>query len=367
MKNKTHLCFFNSSRAWGGGEKFHAEMASALHASGYAVTVACAPEGELAKYLQQGAPEIPQVHFRIKNLSLANPFLRQKIKRFFREKGVTHVLLNLPSDLKTAAPAAKSAGVSRIIYRRGSAIPVKNSILNRYLFRQVLTDVIANSKATKETLLAHGVVNPEKITVLYNGLDTQAFEKKAEGLEVESKRLFMIGSAGRFSPEKGHAQLLEAIALLKAKNQPVKLLLAGKGPLEVELKAQADALGIRQEVDFLGFQEDIRPFMQSLDVFVLPSHWEGFGYVLVEAMASGVPAVGFSVGSIPEVIAHGKTGLVVTEKTSQALAESLEKLIENPLLCKALGEAGPAHVQANFSQEAAVEKLLCFLRLTKKP
>jgi len=342
-------------------------MALALHAHGYAVTVVCAPESELAKYLQRRAPELTQVHFRIKNLSFLNPFLRQKIKRFFREKGITHVLLNLPSDLKTAAPAAKSAGVSRIIYRRGSAIPVKNTPLNRYLFRQVLTDVIANSEATKQTVLAHGVVEAEKIKVLYNGLDTKPFEETLEPLIPKKEGAFALGSAGRFSPEKGHDLLLEAFARLKEKKYPVQLLFAGKGELESQLKAQTESLGIKEDVLFLGFQEDIRPFMQSLDVFVLPSRWEGFGYVLVEAMASGVPAVGFPVGSIPEVIAHEKTGLVAAGKTPQALAESLEKLIVNPSLCKTLGEASPAYVEAHFSQKAAVEKLVLFLGLTKKP
>lgn len=342
-------------------------MVLALHARGYAVTVACTPESELAKYLQRRAPEIPQVHFRIKNLSFLNPFLRQKIKRFFREKGITHVIFNLPSDLKTAAPAAKSAGVSRIIYRRGSAIPVKNTFLNRYLFRQVLTDIIANSEATKQTVLTHGVVEAEKIKVLYNGLDTKPFEESIEPLIPKKEGIFTLGSAGRFSPEKGHDLLLEAFALLKEKNYPIQLLFAGKGGLESELNTQAESLGVKEEVLFLGFQEDIRPFMQSLDVFALPSRWEGFGYVLVEAMASGVPVVGFPVGSIPEVIDDGKTGLVAKEKTPQALAESLEKLIANPSFCKTLGAASPAYVEANFSQKAAVEKLVLFLGLTKKP
>jgi glycosyltransferase involved in cell wall biosynthesis len=336
-------------------------MALALHTRGYAVTVACAPEGELAQHLRQRVPELPQVHFRIKNLSFLNPFLRQKIKRFFREKGITHVIFNLPSDLKTAAPAAKSAGVFRIIYRRGSAIPVKNTLLNRYLFRQVLTDVIANSEATKQTVLVHGVVEAAKIKVLYNGLDTKAFEEDIKPLIPKKEGVFTLGSAGRFSPEKGHDLLLEAFALLKEKNYPIQLLFAGKGELESELKTQADSLGVKGDVLFLGFQEDIRPFMQSLDVFVLPSRWEGFGYVLVEAMASGVPVVGFPVGSIPEVIDDGKTGLVAKEKTPQALAESIEKLYLNSSFRKQLADAGPAYVQTNFSQESAVSKLTSFL------
>ena len=389
------LCFCNTSAMWGGGEKWHLEAAQAMARRGYRVILVCQTHSALHERAQEH-PELELFPVRLGRFSFLNPVLMGALTSFLRHNRVHAVVLNLPTDLKCLAPAAKKAGVPRIFYRRGSAIPVKNSWMNRRLFA-MLTGVIVNSQATRDTLLQNNasLMAPERIHLLPNGVDIAAFDGALAAVPAgqasppqavpappqsiaaqaiapaQNPRPLIIGTAGRLSPQKAqHLFLLLGAALLPL-GVPFTLLVAGGGPRQEELHALATRYGVQEHVEFLGFQENLAPFWQRIDLFVLTSLWEGFGYVLVEAMLARKPVFAFAVSNIPDLVQQGVNGRLFSlppgaESLTEAaplreMAEAAKQLWQHPEQGTAMGEAGRAFAVANFSQEGAMHTLEALL------
>jgi len=165
------LFFFNSNKSWGGGEKWHLETAAFFKYRSYDVRIFAAPGKAL--FMKAAGFGIDTLPVNISNLSFLNPFKLIGLYRCFRSCKPDAVIFSLPSDLKSAGSAARLAGVKKIIYRRSSALPVKNSLTNRLVFRKIITHLIANSKETKRTVLANNkrLFNSSRIVIIYNGLD----------------------------------------------------------------------------------------------------------------------------------------------------------------------------------------------------
>ena len=355
----TNVCFFNSNKVWGGGEKWHYDISLRLKQQGYAVLVVTNAESELFQQLTlQG---ISPHQIKISNLSFLNPYKIFSICRILRQNKISTIFLNLPSDLKVAGIAAKLAGVRHIIYRRGIALPVRNSWLNRWLFRSILTGVIANSEETRRRILQNNpkLIEDHKLKILYNGIDVKAFDRKHVCQLYEKKTdEILLGTAGRLSPEKGQHHLIDVVNVLRKQGLNCTLLIAGQGKLEQQLRQYAQQLGVGKHVVFLGFVQDIKSFMETLDIFVFSSLFEGFGYVLVEAMTARKPVVAFDVGSIPEIAEHKKTGYLVEKGNIEAFAGYVKALIHDPSLRERLGRLARKRVEEKFAIEKVVEKVI---------
>lgn len=346
---RTHICFFNSSAPWGGGEQWHYETALRARNAGYRVSVAAEGGGVLADRLK-GEPGVELHLLRLGALSCLNPLALSKLARFFRRSEVDKVILCLPRDVKAGGIAARMAGVPDIIYRRGIAVPVRDRWTNRLLLGRVVTKVIVNSLETRRCLLAEnpGLVPPERIHLVHCGLDVAAFDaRRGRPLVARQPGEILVGNAARLTEQKGQRLLIEAAALLRGQLPGLRVLIAGTGELEAELKCLADRLGVRDTVRFLGFVSDMRAFHDSLDIFALPSLWEGFGIAQMEAMAAGLPVVAFRVSSIPEVVIHGETGLL-SQPDAKALADNLLRLAGDAPLRERMGRAGRARVLEHF-------------------
>jgi glycosyltransferase involved in cell wall biosynthesis len=179
----------------------------------------------------------------------------------------------------------------------------------------------------------------------------------------------VIGTAARLSPEKGLTYLLEAFALLKERfGGRVALRVAGDGPERGRLLAQARRLGL--EVDWAGWVEhDALPaFLQSLDVFVLPSLYEGFGVAAVEASAMELPVVASRIDGIPDVVADGRTGVLAPPRDAGALAAAIGRLVEDAELRRAMGAAGREFVAERYDWDKnAAELEAIYARLAGAP
>lgn len=343
------LCFFNTNGPWGGGEHWHFENALLARDKGYHVSVIAGKDSELAKRLE-GQTGIRLFTPALGSLSFLNPFAIARLVRFFRKQQVDAVLLCLPRDVKVGGIAAKLANVPDIIYRRGIAVPVRDRLLNRLIFRHVLTKLIVNSNETLRCVLSeNGQLMPqEHIHLIHNGFDVAEFDARPSAPLVPRRPgEVVIGTAGRLTAQKGQHLLIEAVALLRSEAPPFRVLIAGAGELEAQLKHQVRHLGLESHVEFLGFVTDMKAFHQSIDIFALPSLWEGFGFVLAEAMSMELPVAAFEVSSIPEVVAAGETGLLCPPSAG-ALAENLLRLMRDENLRKTLGVQGRARVLTHF-------------------
>jgi glycosyltransferase involved in cell wall biosynthesis len=357
------IFLINSSRTWGGGEKWHLETACSLKKKGFDVAVlACRNKELFNRSVDSGITTIP---ISISNLSFINPCCLIRLIRLFKKEKPDAVILNFSADIKTAGVAAKIAEIRNIIYRRGSAIPIRNTSLNRMLYSRIITHIIANSEETKRTILQNNrnLFPPEKITVIYNGIDLGQMDRMpATKLCERVKDEIIIGNAGRLVLQKGQKYLIDMAAVLKKNGYAFKVLVAGDGPLEASLKKMAAEADVEDHIEFLGFVDNVKAFMETIDVFVLTSIWEGFGYVLVEAMACKKPVVAFDISSNPEIIAQGETGCLVDALDIHALCQKVADLIRDPALCEKLGIAGRKRVEDHFEMGKTQHQVEVFLK-----
>jgi len=355
------ICFFNTAVAWGGGEKWHFEVSQHLHSKGHNVLVVAHEKSALLDRLKKS--KIPYQKINASNLSFLNPFKSGQVKKLFKKFSVETLVLNLSRDVKLAAPAAKAVGVKRIIYRRGSAIPIKNTILNRYLFGNVLTEVLANSIATKKTVLINNPrLFPEnKITVIHNGIEIPNGIEQYQSKGNSKNHVFTLVNLGRLEAQKNQRFLVDLAKELKSRKLKFKMIIGGEGRLREELEEQISANEVDEEVQLYGFVDDPLQFLAQADVFVLPSLWEGFGYVLAEAALCKKPIVAFNISSNPELVLHKKTGFLVSQGDSTAFANAIDHIYQNPEIGAQMGELGFEHVASNFEKEKKLQEIEAYL------
>jgi glycosyltransferase involved in cell wall biosynthesis len=169
----------------------------------------------------------------------------------------------------------------------------------------------------------------------------------------------VIGTVCRLvEPKKGLRFLLEALAHLERETgKPVcQLLIVGEGPAEEALRSLSEQLGIASRVVFSGMRRDIPQLLSLMEIFVLPSLYEGFGIAILEAMAAGKPVVASTVGGIPEFVVSGESGLLVPPGDSVALAAAIRQLLARPERAKAMGCRGQEHVRKHYSIESVVRQ-----------
>jgi glycosyltransferase involved in cell wall biosynthesis len=218
--------------------------------------------------------------------------------------------------------------------------------------------IIAVSEATRRYLIENSIP-AEKVEVILNSIDTGRFAAEANGQAIRCE----FGLAGaevvtmvaRLHPNKNHALLIEAFSRLQARRPRARLLIVGTGPLEQELRAQAEA-SAPGAVIFTGARNDIPDIMAASDVVVLCSAREPFGKALLEAMAVAKPVIGTAVDGIPEVIADGETGLLIPSDDCTALAGAMERLFSDPEMGAKMGRAGQLRAQELFDIRRSVER-----------
>ncbi|MDR1947154.1 MAG: glycosyltransferase [Desulfovibrio sp.] len=383
------ICFCNGNTAWGGGEAWHLNAARSLAERGLRVLLLCRPESALHKRARH-EKNIEVYGLAPGRLSFLNPLYLLRLTRFLRERKVGALIMNLPSDLKAAGPAAGRAGVKYVIYRRGSDLPVRDSLFNRMLYGRVITRLIVNSEATLRSVLARNpkLIDPGRVAVLPNGIDRAAFdaalnkalaERTARGGTSfgmgdqggEGARPFVLGNAGRLHRQKGQHFLLHLARRLKNASFPFRLIIAGEGSRETELKRLAVDLDVEKEVFFAGFMENLAPFWAETDLFILSSLWEGFGSVILEAGLAQKPVFAFRVSNLPELIIDGENGKLFplppenaasadAGAVPDAVARAVIEAAGNPEELRRMGRRG-RELALNYSQDACMDALLRLL------
>jgi len=206
-------------------------------------------------------------------------------------------------------------------------------------------------------------VSPDKVVTIYNGVQTNEFAALAARAAARGRRAFgipagapLVGAVGRLHRQKGFTDLITALAQVREHLPAVRLLLVGDGELRGDLEAHAQALGLSEVVTFAGLRTDIPEILAELDLFALPSLWEGLPNVVLEAMAAGLPVVATAVGGTPEVVVDGVSGLLVPPHDPAALAEALVFLLRDPGMRRKIGQAGRKRVGQCFSVGQMVRK-----------
>ena len=201
------------------------------------------------------------------------------------------------------------------------------STLSRKLFKFAGLRSIAVSEAVKKRLVKCSWFNPDKIRVVYNGLDAADFfiteSKKSEyGFREQD---FLIGILGRISKEEGHFLAAKAMQILSSKYDNVYLLFSGKGKLEKQLRSFIVKAKIEAKVKFLDCPAN--NFLDIINLLLVPSQKEGFGYSVIEAFLKEVPVIGYNVGGIAEIIKNRKNGILFYNYNTNSLIDAIEELM----------------------------------------
>ena len=225
--------------------------------------------------------------------------------------------------------------------------------------------VIAVSAQMRADILSHFQVAPERVVVIHNGVDADAF-RRTEAREVLARhqvREHYVLFVGRISEQKGIFQLLEAARALP---DEVSLVLCASSPDTPELAARLQAaVAGRPRVQWINAMLPVSEVVQLYShaaVFACPSIYEPFGLINLEAMACGTPVVASRVGGIPEVVVDGETGWLVPPGDPAALAEALRVSLADPTRARRMGEAGRRRVEAHFSWDRIAEHTLAVYR-----
>ena len=294
----------------------------------------------------------------------------------------------------TSCVAARCAGVRRILAIEHLIAdplppPVAASGLRKYLRRylgwrarevlirrlqsRLIMRTICVSEGVRNRLVAeYGYPTSSTVTVL-NGTDLRHFrpsdaDERArirENMNLSSEEIVIV-CAARLSERKRIDILLESLAQLQGDVPPWKCLILGSGQLESPLKALSARLGFVDAVRFMGFVDDVKPFMCTGDVYVSPSEKEGFGLTLVEAMACGLPCIATNIEGHNEIIMDGDTGLLVPSGSSTHLATALHRLLMNDKERKRMGVNARRRVEDHFNLETAMSKIKELIYRTKE-
>jgi glycosyltransferase involved in cell wall biosynthesis len=227
-------------------------------------------------------------------------------------------------------------------------------ITNNYL--RGAHHLIACSHAVARSLTACLPNLTGRISIIHHGVDLTRFKPALAGSpEIETLRHEfglsegdpIVGFVGRLVPQKGLQYLLAAAKILQIRYHNIRFVIVGDGPLGTELKAASTLVGDNRCL-FLGERSDVPSLLALFDVLAVPSEWEAFGIVNLEAMAAAKPVVAFDIDGIPEAIVHGETGFLVPHRDSLALASAISQLLDDALLRRHMGAAGRRRVEEKF-------------------
>ncbi|MEO8288312.1 MAG: glycosyltransferase [Chloroflexota bacterium] len=241
--------------------------------------------------------------------------------------------------------------------------PKRRQQLEKWTARFMVRRLIVVSELLRTEIANWFGVPLKKVVAIPNGIDidrfrpTANFDRAAMKQELVGGNYPIVVNVARWTPQKAQKYLIDAAKIISEARPDVRFLLVGHGPLQGELEAQAQALGIADRVIFAGFRDDIGNVLGASDVFVLSSLWEGMPLALLEAMAASLPTVATDVGGVAQVLQHGRTGLLVPPADAKALAAALLDCLNNPEQAHLYGDNGYAWVQQHYSMAAWVRKL----------
>ena len=363
MSEKLKILFIHGITEIGGAERELLRMLGELPSLGYQPLVACPAQGPLVQELERRKIEHHAIAMPPWRKLLSYP-KRASAVRALREVIVTKRPLVLhvndiwwvPQTLRALA----GVGIPIVAHVRQEIDPPK---VRRYELNEV-DRVFPVSRQIQRSLEAGGVL-PERLRVLYSGLDLSVVPVHADGRQIRQQfgipvDVPVIGTVGNLFPRKGYEVMLRALpAILKSLPELHYLVVGGgNAAYETLLRSLVKDLGVANRVHFAGFQDTVYSCLAAMDLYVHPALMEGFGIAVLEAMAMSKPVVATATGGLPEIVQDGETGIVVLPGDPDALAQSVSELLQDSARCRQLGEAGRARVATHFTVKSMMDQLV---------
>lgn len=261
--------------------------------------------------------------------------------------------------------ASKLVKIPHLITIHSYPFPYKRRHCFRYKLMSIFSEkLICVSDTVKNYVVSKTKINPEKISVVYNGIDLKRYSKNnSDQVKQKLKRNLgidshnkVIGNVSRLIEDKGHKYLLMSIPKILEFYPEAKFLIVGDGVLKTDLINLSKELKIEKNVIFAGERSDIPDLIDIMDVFVFPTFNEALGICVIEAMSMGKPIIATNDAAIPELICSNKEGILISPGNHKAISEAIINLLCNPPKCREFSEA--AKKRANeFSINNMVSKI----------
>lgn len=352
------------SASYGGGERYLELLCGHLDPSRFRPILICPEPGSFVGRMQARGVDVRVVHLE----PLFNPFALMRLVRVLSQEHVTILQTHGARANFYGRVAGWLAGVPVVVSTvHNSVADYAGSRLKRWIYSAALratlplvSRIICVSDAIRRDVVGEGPVAAGLAETVHNGVDRPSFQKSVDRNKV--RREFgltdgpLLVTVARLTEQKGHRDLIESLALLRNRWPQLQCVCVGDGELKEPLEALAGERGLSSMCRFVGSRDDVMEFYAAADVVVLPSHSEGFPFVILEALAMGKPVIATRVNGVPEVIEHMKTGLLVNARDVGGLASAIESLLKHPERAMQLGMDGRAVVQARFTVDRMVEK-----------
>jgi len=344
----------------GGAERLIADIVRRLDRSRYHPMVCCIQaRGELAAEIEQAGTALFCLE-RMKSKRFDWGAVRDLANLVRRERiDLVHTHLyhaNLYGRL-----AAWRSGVPAIatVHNTYTRPKLHRRLINRLLSR-ASSRVIAVSEDIRRDLIRYDGVRPDKIVTIPNAINIARIETPISRQEARQRlgipdHVLAIGCVGRLEEQKGHRFLVEALAILK--DIPLRVFFVGDGRLRKTLEQQAASLGVAQSTTFLGTRQDVPEILKALDLYVMPSLWEGLSLAMLEAMAAALPVVISDVGGVSQAVGKDEYGIRVPPGNAVELARAIRSLSGDSQRRVALGARARQRVLENFSLDAMLREL----------
>ena len=345
----------------GGGQQHVLWLAEGLERAKFEVAVACAGEGYLVDELRRRGITVHPV--RMSNVPGIRSF-SDCIRLFRRWKpDIVHTHGGTAGFLarvcSVVSPAGKLVHSYHGIHYLHNLKSPKNrfyKLVDRVLKR--LTDrLVCVAQSDLDLGIRHGVADIRKTVIIRYGIDTERFVAAATETHPAGKARKVVGTIGRLHVQKGHRYLIEAAAMVIKTNPSVIFRIVGEGELRNELQEQIKALGLHGHVQLLGARTDIPQLLADMDIFVLPSLWEGLPIVLLEAMAARKPIVVSAVDGVMEAVRDGQEALLFPSKDSHALAAAICRLLSDDALATRISKNARERVVREFGIRPMVRQI----------
>jgi glycosyltransferase involved in cell wall biosynthesis len=339
----------------GGAEIMVADIATGLDPGRFEVVTAClGPPGPMGEELRGRGKRVISLGLDLKGT--AGVRLVGEIRRLLQEirPDILHTHLyhaNLYGRI--AALGLGLPGVVATVHNIYARVKLHRCLAN-YLLARLADYVLVFSPQVREDVRRYDRVPADRLRMLTPGVrleETNSGESKAEARRSLGVSGFCLGNVARLEEQKGHEDLLAALQQIRGSIPELTVLLVGEGTREAHLRGLTRELGLQEVVRFLGTRRDIPRILQALDVFVMPSRWEGIPLTLLEAMGQGLPAISTRVGRAPEIIEDGANGRLAPVGDPEALAGAILELYREPEKRKQWGEQARRTVREKYTLE----------------
>ena len=351
----------------GGAETLLRNMAREWDPSDVCMSVAyfLPQKSQLVDEIESAGAEVTLIHRRRLQWVHAVGALRTHIQQ--RQIDLIHC--HLPASAVVGRIAGRTTNTPVVYTQHG---PLEHS--NRY--SQIMNlrtwryqdHVIAVSPEVEGSVAQYAPIGPP-VTLVQNGIPTDWFAPDAARRAQMRRRLglaesdVLVGTVAVFRPQKRLDLWLDAAARLRTKHPKVRFVIVGAGPLEAELEARAHELGLDQTLSFVGLQEDVRPYLDAMDLYLMTSDFEGLPIALLEAMSMAVPPVCTSVGGIPDVLADGASGVLCSPGDIPGLVAAVGSLIDDEARRSEIGALARRRVEESHGLGVMLNELEDVYRL----